>query len=453
MLPGHPSNPFAGMALDYLIGTDAGGNGRTGRVLEVAYDVDDVPSLGPSVAYCNLFDEKDSGRFPPYRAKTDTAEEFDEGVPDANGPGFIANINEQLTRRKNSGFRFIEWDNPDAYAVADVVRAVAMAESQGLGVVAKNPGLMQSDPTPYVAHPNVYGIIVEKDAGTPTEMDVLRRKAGKPNLPVWFVSFEDGRDWATRTAQAITSSRFVNMGVTYSREGEYENSEDVLAPIADGPPDIPSTTQPSTTQPSTTQSSAGNPLLLLLLALATLAKETRIADDSVQPAQGLDFFRLLLPMLLQSALSGKQIDIGQLLSAMLTGQVPAPAAPAPQPISRQSTDLTTLLLPLLIQRLTGTLPPGAAQAAPAQSADRPGTESTAPAIQKPSVQLSAAGLALTSILQTIGIIGTPFGAGTQPTTAGTLATLIPILTGAIGMTGGFGSLLSFGRGGAAGKGT
>ena len=66
-------------------------------------------------------------------------------------------------------------------------------------------------------------------------------------------------------------------------------------------------------------------------------------------------------------------------------------------------------------------------------------------IQKPSVQLSAAGLALSSILQAIGTVGTPFGLGTEPTTAGTLATLVPILTGVFGATGGFSSLQNFAR--------
>jgi hypothetical protein len=220
-------------------------------------------------------------------------------------------------------------------------------------------------------------------------------------------------------------------------------------------------------------SPAGNPLLLLILVLAALSKEKPMADDST---------KLLLPMLLQSALTGKQIDIAQLLIALLTGQSPAsastagrqpapqqptdlitlllplligrltgtpspgvmpPAPPSGQPAPQQPADLTTLLLPLLIERLTGKPWPGVTQSASNKSADT--TTTTEPVIQKPSVQLSAAGLALTSILQAIGTVGTPFGMGQQPTTAGTLATLIPILTGAFGATGGFGALLNVGR--------
>jgi hypothetical protein len=49
-----------------------------------------------------------------------------------------------------------------------------------------------------------------------------------------------------------------------------------------------------------------------------------------------------------------------------------------------------------------------------------------------------------SILQALGIVGTPFGMGQYPTDIGTLATLIPIATGALGATGGFGALANLG---------
>ena len=79
-----------------------------------------------------------------------------------------------------------------------------------------------------MAHPNVYGIIVEKGAGGAADMDALRRKAGKPDLPVWFVAFGSGRGWAGSVASSAKSYR--NMGVTYSSAGEYGNAIDVLQP-------------------------------------------------------------------------------------------------------------------------------------------------------------------------------------------------------------------------------
>jgi len=80
----------------------------------------------------------------------------------------------------------------------------------------------------YVGHPNVYGIIVEKGAGNPSGMDTLRRRAGKPDLPVWFVAFGSGRSWAGSVADAAKHYR--NMGVTYSSAGEYGNAIDILPP-------------------------------------------------------------------------------------------------------------------------------------------------------------------------------------------------------------------------------
>jgi hypothetical protein len=70
--------------------------------------------------------------------------------------------------------------------------------------------------------------------GNPADMDALRRKAGKPELPVWFVAFrkgaEDGRTWAGNTATAIRAGGFRNMGVSYSPDGEYTSSTDLLVP-------------------------------------------------------------------------------------------------------------------------------------------------------------------------------------------------------------------------------
>jgi hypothetical protein len=167
MLPGHPSNPLARIAFDYLIRKQTGAADETGRLLEVGSDVDEVPSVGLPLADCNLFDEKVSGRLRPYR---------------------------------RSGFRFVGGGNPNAYAFTDVLRTVAMVESCDLGVIAKKPGVMQEDSTSYVVLPKVFGINVEKNSGTPTEMDVLRRNARKPNLLVWFVSSGDGRGWAAQVA-------------------------------------------------------------------------------------------------------------------------------------------------------------------------------------------------------------------------------------------------------------
>ena len=186
----------------------------------------------------------------------------------------------------------------------------------------------------------------------------------------------------------------------------------------------------------------GNPLQLLAARLMMLSKEKPMADDPAKPGQGIDLVKMLLPLLLKSMQTGKQIDIADLLSVLLTGQPVASPAPAstPAPAAQPSTDLNALLLALFAQVLTGK--PLAGLTLP-ETAKPP--ETATPAIQKPSVQLSMAALAGSAILQVLGVVGTPFGLGALPTTVGTLATLVPILTGAFGATGGFGALLNIGR--------
>ena len=222
------ANPLEGKRLRYLIGADYPGAGNKDEVIEVAYDVVRPPAKGLAIAYCNLFDEENTGKYGPYLHTSDTAAQYDEGQIDPRGPGWEKNLRQQFERRKRQGFVYIELDNSDAYSLADVIGAIDLAATYGLKVIAKNPGVMNGDATPYVAHHNVFAIIVEKDAGTPQEMDALRRKADKPTLPVWFVAFGDGRAWAKEMAR--TAADHQNMSVTYSSRGEYVNSIDVHAP-------------------------------------------------------------------------------------------------------------------------------------------------------------------------------------------------------------------------------
>jgi len=215
-------NPLVNMTLRYLLGASSPGRGDEGVATVVAYDVERPVKHGVSIAYCNLFDETNSGDYGPYLNSSATAEKYNEGQIDPNGPGWEKNLREQFERRRRQGFEYVELDNPDAYAIEDVIGAIELARSYGLKVIAKNPGLMERGALAYVSHPNVYGMIVEQDAGSPSAMDALRRKAGKPNIPVWFVAFGSGRKWAEGVA--TTAKKFPGMGVTYSSAGEYGNA-------------------------------------------------------------------------------------------------------------------------------------------------------------------------------------------------------------------------------------
>jgi hypothetical protein len=222
-------NPLAGKRLRYLLGTTGAAAGRDGEVTEVSYDAREPAKRGISIAYCNLFDQKNTGKYGPYLKTSERAKQDHEGQVDPRGPGWEKNLRDQFERRKRQGFSYVELDNADAYSVKDVIGAIELAGSYGLKVIAKNPMRMErAAAAAYVAHPNVYAVIVERGAGTPDDMDALRREAGKPDLPVWFVAFGSGRKWAEKVAGPAKHYR--GMGVTYSSDGEYGNAIDILPP-------------------------------------------------------------------------------------------------------------------------------------------------------------------------------------------------------------------------------
>jgi hypothetical protein len=86
-----------------------------------------------------------------------------------------------------------------------------------------------------------------------------------------------------------------------------------------------------------------------------LSKEKPLADDPAKPWQGVDIEKVLLPLLLQPALTGTKIDTTDLLSLILNGKPGASAAntSAPTAAGQQAVDINALLLPLLFQILTG----------------------------------------------------------------------------------------------------
>lgn len=233
--------------LRYLIGGNDNYRGAEGEFVELSYDAERPPPLGIGVKYGNLFNEKyseqtpaEKARYAPYLEQGDTAEEYGEGQIDPAGQGWNRNLDEQFERAKRQGFTVIELDNPDSYAMSDVIAAVDRAHAAGLQVLAKNPSICKGNQQEYVAHPAVVGVVVEKNCGVPFTMDDLRQQAGKPDLPVWFVAFSGGRSWAERTA--VQAENYHNMGVTYSEHGEYRDSTDILVPKPppDAPPDVSS---------------------------------------------------------------------------------------------------------------------------------------------------------------------------------------------------------------------
>jgi len=246
-----------GKQLRYLIGGNDSYSGADSEVTELSYDAEHPPQHGIGVKYGNLFNEKygeqssaERAKYAPYLEQGDTAAEYNEGQIDPAGQGWNKNLDEQFARAKAQGFTIIELDNPDSYEMDDVMGAADRAHAAGLQLLAKNPQICQGDRVGYVAHPAVVGIVVERDCGTPDQMDVMRRNAGKPTLPVWFVAFGSGKSWAERMAEKAAAAQYVNMGVTYCTQGEYRNSTDLLVPVPPAPPE----TEPVTTVDITIES-------------------------------------------------------------------------------------------------------------------------------------------------------------------------------------------------------
>jgi hypothetical protein len=200
--------------LKYLIGSNFEWFASDPKfIVECGYD-----GTKADIAYCNLFDEKNSGQYGPYKHDSDTAADYGEGEIDPSGPGWEKNLRTQFERRQRQRFRYIELDNPDAYSIDDILGAIDLASAYGLDVIAKNPGLLAGESAiQYVQ--KCKGIIVEKDAGTPDSMAALRHS----DIPVWFVAFGDGLSWI----QNLDVTKHPNMYKSYSRHGEYTDYEEL----------------------------------------------------------------------------------------------------------------------------------------------------------------------------------------------------------------------------------
>lgn len=220
------SPPFNGMALRYLIGTDQP-TYSDGSVTEVAYDVNKCRTP-LDIAYCNLFDENNTGKYKPYLHDSDTAKDYNEGQIDPKGAGWNKNLMEQYERRKRAGFKYIELDNPDAYHLDSVFKAIDLAAQYNLRVIAKNPNLCKGNIDKYLQMTDA--CIVESGAGGSDVMDILRKRAGKPDMMVWFVMYGVKRTLANAIARNIKQQHYKNMGVTYSPRGEYASVVDIIRP-------------------------------------------------------------------------------------------------------------------------------------------------------------------------------------------------------------------------------
>lgn len=217
--------------LRYKINGAGDDPGKAGEITEGGFG-EQPRRFGTSIAYGNLLCQHSGESCGPYLTATGTAKQYKERVPDPAGPGFEKNIRLQCKLSQSQGHRYIELDNPDDehFSIDDVLLGLDLAAQYDLGSVAKNPWLLdEPHQLAYVRHPNVFGVIVEADCGTPEEMNSLRKAAGKPDLWVWFVFHSrDSYDEARRIAER--AKKFKNMHVTYDKaKKEYGGDIEDLA--------------------------------------------------------------------------------------------------------------------------------------------------------------------------------------------------------------------------------
>jgi peptidoglycan hydrolase-like protein with peptidoglycan-binding domain len=235
--------PLAGLPLRYLIGK-SNDTGESGAATEVGYDATTKPGLGIASFYANARQEE-KGRKPGIDyidPPDDIEEEYGEPAPVFGTAYFWQNLATQWRKWKALGFTLGEIDNLDTYTVPQADQMLDAAVQEGLRVLVKNPHMVGGgDPVSLLRHAGCAGLIIEESDTTAKKLDDMRRAAGKPDLSIRVVSYEEeGRAWADKIAAEATALGLLDFGVTNSPSGEYETHFNIMRPaLASSPPDSP----------------------------------------------------------------------------------------------------------------------------------------------------------------------------------------------------------------------
>lgn len=222
---------LAGQPLRYLIARDSDA-GVTGMVTVIGYGADSLPVGGAGYINCRV---ENGGRRdgilyidPP----DDIEREYGEPAIVFTTLSFWDNFDPQVAKWKRLGAPAVEIDNLDTYDVAAALKMFDQVAKASIGVLVKNAAIVDGDQKALLAHPAAAMVIVEQDCGTPAAYEALRRAAGKPDMPIRFVAYGEGRPWAQQVAQQIKAAGYTDMAVTYSPDGEYGSVEHILLPTA-----------------------------------------------------------------------------------------------------------------------------------------------------------------------------------------------------------------------------
>ena len=294
--------------------------------------------------------------------------------------------------------------------------------------------------------PETIGATANADLPTLINQISDERIALMKQSPVWSVF---GRGWTARVERVRAASLAMASAAAQPRPAAPKPAPVPVPVPAPTPAPTPTAPLPMPAPiPAPSQMTPDQVVQIIMAILAALA-----AQQGNQPASNAPAVTNLLQILgaslgaqrpgggtQQPALSPDAIQ--SLLATLAKGiQQGAPTTAAPTPTGGGQTPAAPAP--------TTTAPQAAAPAPTPTPATTDGSDQSV--LSKPSVQIGAAGLGIASLMQAFGALAPPFSnlfghapadTGTLATnpTLGTLATIIPLIIGGVGATGGWGSL-------------
>lgn len=242
-----------------------------------------------------------------------------------------------LGMRESSGNYFTGRDTSASNTDADTAEAGLFQMSWNMrGASAEIPKLFAA----YSANPEGFLSIFKE--GTPQPKPSDQEDFGTGEGVAYQRLAKSCPAFAVETAAVGLRVRRKHWGPINRHEVEVRPEADRLLQQVQGIVDIhgPIVLIPPTKDTDIVPPPAGDALQLLTLILSIFLKEKTMAEESGKPAQGIDLNKILLPILLVSLLSGKQLDVQQLLNALSGGKTDDKAKPQDE----QSKTIIDLLL-------------------------------------------------------------------------------------------------------------
>ena len=168
------------------------------------------------------------GKYAPYLHTSDTAEQYSEGQIDPKGPGWEKNLREQFERRSVRGSTYIELDNPDAYAMEDVLGAIDLAPPTASRSSPRTRASWSGDKRRMSAIPMSLGSSWSAAPARPRKSTRFGARRASPSCR--FGSSPSARAEAWAKSWRARRSTIAKHGRDVFEPGEYGNAIDILPP-------------------------------------------------------------------------------------------------------------------------------------------------------------------------------------------------------------------------------